>query len=302
VAAACFPLPTFPALPSPLPPSPSLLPGVDGKPAVDPKAEQSPNDVTPEILTEPPEESVPERRDAPPLPMAPLVDTDNVFHQPPKRIFVQNTRSLPPLPSLPSINTQGAPQFAAPYPTASVARGREKDAQYNHKHNTHGWFRLKDPLVLGDPDSNEEEETKNLKENPSALNPSEERERARDLHRYEEEKKLLRASAKLEQEHEEILVSQHGNKEKAEEVAEEVELDGGVMENEEEEEEEENGAGSEGASKKREEKKKKEKLEEQEMGDQSASLVVKELHDNERLNDIATLKVNNDKTVGFLRR
>ena len=160
---------------------------------------------------------------------------------------------------------------------------------------------MKDPLVLGDPDGNEEEETKTLKENPSALNPSEERERARDLHRYEEEKKLLRASAKLEQEHEEILVSQHGNKEKAEEVAEEEELDGGVMENEEEEEEKEHGAGS-SASIKRAEKKRKKKLEEQELGDQSASLVVKQLHDNERLNDIATLKVNNDKMVGFLRR
>lgn len=55
----------------------------------------------PEEISMPPEESVPDRRDLPPLPLPPLVNSKKSYPVPTKRLFVENNRESPPLPSIP---------------------------------------------------------------------------------------------------------------------------------------------------------------------------------------------------------
>ena len=56
----------------------------------------------PNLIPEPPIENPPDRRDAPPLPMAPVIKSNKRFFRPAPRVFVQADRGLPPLPSPPA--------------------------------------------------------------------------------------------------------------------------------------------------------------------------------------------------------
>ena len=55
----------------------------------------------PNVIPEPPIENPPDRRDAPPLPLAPIVKSNKRFFRPAPRSFVQADRGLPPLPRPP---------------------------------------------------------------------------------------------------------------------------------------------------------------------------------------------------------
>ena len=54
------------------------------------------------VIPEPPIENPPDRRDAPPLPLAPIVKSNKRFFRPAPRSFVQADRGLPPLPRPPA--------------------------------------------------------------------------------------------------------------------------------------------------------------------------------------------------------
>ena len=76
---------------------------------------------------------------------------------------------------------------------------------------------MKDPLVddVDATENGDEGEDGNAGDDAPADaskdDPSVERERAREVERYNAEKKLLRSAAKLEKEHDEILLSANGN-------------------------------------------------------------------------------------------
>lgn len=55
----------------------------------------------PNFIPEAPGENAPDRRDAPPLPMAPLIKTNQRFFRPAPRTFVEGGKGTPPLPVLP---------------------------------------------------------------------------------------------------------------------------------------------------------------------------------------------------------
>ena len=211
---------------------PPLAP--NGKPAKDPIQPLSPSNTIPEIIEEPPEETVPERRDAPPLPMPPLVHTENKFTQPPKRIFVQDTRTMPPLPSLPL--TTIVPPYAD-------REKNENNLEYRHQHNTKGTFHLQDPIV---EEENEEKEEENEEKDENGEGNNEKkgegdadekdadliatddkhqhRQRKIEKERYENEKELLEAAAVLEAKQDELLIRNGGDEDAAKEE-EEVDMD-----------------------------------------------------------------------------
>ena len=257
--------------------------GPDGKPAKDPVQPASSSSHVPEIIEEPPEETVPERRDAPPLPMPPLVRSDNKFDAPAKRIFVQNTRTMPPLPALPKDTV--VPPYAA---ESSLAY----DPKYRNLHNTRGSFHLKDPIVEEEneekEDSKDDQDDKEDKVNKDDEEDEEkdanvhevqsERQRKREKARFVEEKTLLGKAAALEAEHDEMLIKNGGNEEAAKEEEKEEEE---KKEEEESESEEGGGEGEEG-------KAKEEKKEEQ----HTASSVVAKLQDQKRLERNSRLKVD----------
>ena len=55
----------------------------------------------PNLIPEPPIENSPDRRDAPPLPLTPIVKSNKRFFRPAPRSFVQADRGSPPLPNPP---------------------------------------------------------------------------------------------------------------------------------------------------------------------------------------------------------
>ena len=55
----------------------------------------------PNLIPEPPIENPPDRRDAPPLPLTPIVKSNKRFFRPAPRSFVQADRGSPPLPNPP---------------------------------------------------------------------------------------------------------------------------------------------------------------------------------------------------------
>ena len=210
---------------------PPLAP--NGKPAKDPIQPLSPSNTIPEIIEEPPEETVPERRDAPPLPMPPLVHTENKFTQPPKRIFVQDTRTMPPLPSLPL--TTIVPPYAD-------REKNENNLEYRHQHNTKGTFHLQDPIV---EEENEEKEEENEEKDENGEgnekkgegdadekdadliatdDKHQHRQRKIEKERYENEKELLEAAAVLEAKQDELLIRNGGDEDAAKEE-EEVDIE-----------------------------------------------------------------------------
>jgi len=80
----------------------------------------------------PPEESVPERRDLPPLPLPPLVNSQKEYPVPAKRLFVEDARENPPLPVVPrgeealaggaAEEEENAPDFHSARPDEAVFR------------------------------------------------------------------------------------------------------------------------------------------------------------------------------------
>ena len=192
--------------------------GANGKPLEEPTL-SSLKEMA-EIIDEPPEETVPERRDAPPLPMPPLVHTENSFDTPAKRIFVQATRTMPPLPALPAVTFDSVP----PYIQLSSADSGNNvhNSQYKHTHNTKHEFRLKNPLVEEENEEraangNDDEKDASMEDYRS------ERQKERERIRFEDEKSLLRKSARLEAEHDEVLIRERGEEEVEEKEAEEEE-------------------------------------------------------------------------------
>ena len=72
----------------------------------------------PEEIVVPPEESVPERRDLPPLPLPPRVNSQKEYPVPAKRLFVEDRREPPPLPLMPrgeEMLVGGPGEDAAPF-------------------------------------------------------------------------------------------------------------------------------------------------------------------------------------------
>ena len=77
----------------------------------------------------PPEESVPERRDLPPLPLPPKVNSQKEYPVQAKRLFVEDNREDPPLPIIPrgeeafaDAATDDAPEFHHARPDEAVFR------------------------------------------------------------------------------------------------------------------------------------------------------------------------------------
>ena len=93
----------------------------------------------PEEIAMPPEESVPERRDLPPLPLPPLVNSQKEYPVPAKRLFVEDARENPPLPVVPrgeealaggaAEEEENAPDFHSARPDEAVFRLSHLDGE-----------------------------------------------------------------------------------------------------------------------------------------------------------------------------